>query len=318
MITAELPEDESNRLHTLHSIDILDTPHEERFDRIVRLAKRLYDVPIAIVGLVDEKRQWFKAKIGVDITESDRDSSFCSHAILGTMVFVVPDTLKDHRFIDNPFVVNPPHIRFYAGYPLTVSGFKLGTLCILDSRPRYFTTAELDGLKDLAEMTERELAVFHLATVDELTHISNRRGFMRLAQNNLKLCRRHNLPASLVYFDLNKFKQINDTFGHSEGDRALVTFSQQLGIECRESDVLGRLGGDEFAIFFTNAKKSDVEQIIERIKDGLAIYNQRSSYGYDILFSVGIVEFIPTKHTSLDMLIKAADDLMYQDKQNKN
>lgn len=318
MIKPDLPENEIARLHTLHAIDILDTPHEERFDRIVRLARRLFDVPIAMVSLVDEKRQWFKSKSGLKATETSRDSSFCAHAILKDSVFVVPNALKDERFFDNPLVVDDPQIRFYAGYPLTVNGATLGTLCILDHKPRNFSDAELDGLKDLAAITEHELAAHHLATVDELTHISNRRGFMMLAKNSLELCRVNNLPATLVYFDLNKFKFINDNFGHSEGDRALIKFAQILTEECRKSDILGRLGGDEFALFFTNANKAYVEHIINRIKESLTRHNQTSNHGYQILFSTGIIEFDSSIHSSLGSFIKAADALMYQDKQTKN
>nr|MDA3786514.1 GAF domain-containing protein [Deltaproteobacteria bacterium] len=135
-----LSPDESARLETLQSLKILDTAPDERFDRLTRIAKRLFRVPIALVSLVDENRQWFKSVIGLSVSETSRDISFCGHAILGDEIFIIPNTTKDERFADNPLVLDDPHIRFYAGYPLKApNGRKLGTLCILDQQPRDFT-----------------------------------------------------------------------------------------------------------------------------------------------------------------------------------
>ncbi|MDO9199841.1 MAG: GAF domain-containing protein, partial [Hydrogenophaga sp.] len=127
------PIDEKLRLQTLQSLHILNTHAEERFDRLTRMAKRIFGVPIALVSLVDANRQWFKSCIGLDASETPRDISFCGHAILGSEVFVIPDTAADPRFSDNPLVTGYPHIRFYAGCPLVAAnGQKLGTLCVID------------------------------------------------------------------------------------------------------------------------------------------------------------------------------------------
>jgi len=173
----DTPQEEQARLETLRSLGILDTPPEERFDRLTRMAKRLLGVPIALVSLVDENRQWFKSCFGLNVSETSRDISFCGHAILGNDLFIIPDTIMDERFADNPLVLNDPYIRFYAGCPLRApNGQKLGTLCIIDRQPRNFEKEDLEALKDLASMAERELAAIQLATLDELTNISNRRG----------------------------------------------------------------------------------------------------------------------------------------------
>jgi len=116
--TPEYPDNESSRLDTLHALNILDTSHEERFDRLTRLAKRVLGVPIALVSLVDTNRQWFKSKQGLEATETPRDISFCGHAILGDEILVIEDATRDERFHDNPLVTGEPGIRFYAGYPL--------------------------------------------------------------------------------------------------------------------------------------------------------------------------------------------------------
>jgi len=113
-----IPDNETQRLAALHALDVLDTPPEERFDRITRIAARLMDVPICLVTLVDANRQWFKSCIGLDASETPRDISFCGHAILAPEALVIPDAAADPRFADNPLVAGEPRIRFYAGEPL--------------------------------------------------------------------------------------------------------------------------------------------------------------------------------------------------------
>jgi len=159
----EIPIDESQRIDALCALDILDTPGEERFDRITRIAQRHFSIPIALVSLVDRKRQWFKSHQGVEASETPRDISFCGHAILGEDIFYIPNALEDPRFADNPLVTAAPNIRFYAGAPLHApGGERVGTLCIIDSEPREFTTEELSVLRDLADAVEAELERGHL------------------------------------------------------------------------------------------------------------------------------------------------------------
>ena len=153
-----IPVNESNRIAALCGLAILDTPPEERFDRITRIAQRHFQVPIALVSLIDSDRQWFKSRQGLDATETPRDISFCGHAILSDEVFYIPNALEDLRFADNPLVTGAPNIRFYAGAPLhSSSGERVGTLCIIDDQPRLFSSAELSLLRDLASCVDEEL-----------------------------------------------------------------------------------------------------------------------------------------------------------------
>ncbi len=155
---AELPANEEQRLAALHELGVLDTPAEERFDRLTRLAAALFEVPVAIITLVDRDRQWFKSRHGLDLVETPRDMSICAHALFYDEVMVVPDTSLDDRFADNPQVASGPRVQFYAGYPIKGSdGICFGTLCVVDVRPREFDAAKQALLRDLGSLVRQEL-----------------------------------------------------------------------------------------------------------------------------------------------------------------
>lgn len=172
----ETPPNEPERLQCLLSTGLLDTPPDERFDRITRLAQKYFNVPITMVSLVDKERQWFKSKIGFDIDETPRDISFCGHAILNKDIFFIPDAHADARFSDNPLVVGPPNISFYAGLPLAgIDGSKIGTLCIVDTTPRELTSEDISVMRDLADCVESEIALIHARQlIEKLTSKSDR------------------------------------------------------------------------------------------------------------------------------------------------
>jgi diguanylate cyclase (GGDEF)-like protein len=311
--TPEIPHNEAERLSVLRALAILDTRSEERFDRLTRIASRMFHVPIALVTLVDSHRQWFKSCVGLDIKETSRDISFCGHAILGNDAFVIPDASKDPRFSDNPLVTGPPHIRFYAGRPIrTTHGFKIGTLCLIDTQPREFTDKDIEDLHDLALMVEHELAAIELATIDDLTEVNNRRGLIMLAEKYLNYFTRHHVYASLVFMDLNGFKFINDSHGHDEGDRALQTFGRALKKVGRTSDICARLGGDEFVVLLANARHHEAHIYIERLVAYLDTIRQQQRQPYRISFAQGIVEFDPQLPKSVEQLLIEGDALMYQ------
>ena len=153
-----IPANEASRLASLHTLDILDTEAEERFDRVTRVAKAHFGVAIALVSLVDENRQWFKSCQGLDASETPRNISFCGHAILSEEIFIINDAAGNPDFADNPLVTGPPFIRFYAGAPLhSPNGDRIGTLCIIDPNPRKLDSADQRILRDLASCVESEL-----------------------------------------------------------------------------------------------------------------------------------------------------------------
>jgi GAF domain-containing protein len=160
MLKAPLPSNERDRLRTLELYNVLDTGSEKTLDDLTQLAGDICETPIALISLVDKDRQWFKSKVGLDARETARDVSFCGHAILDDKLFVVDDATCDSRFADNPFVLEAPKVRFYAGAPLTVAdGHALGTLCVIDSKPRHLSDFQRNALETLraAVVTQLEL-----------------------------------------------------------------------------------------------------------------------------------------------------------------
>ncbi|AOY00432.1 GAF domain-containing protein [Jeongeupia sp. USM3] len=152
------PADEASRLATLHSLLILDSEPEERFDNLTRAAASFFRVAIAVISLIDDNRQWFKSVCGIDATETSRDVSFCGHTILQPELMVIEDALLDPRFADNPLVTDAPYIRFYAGVPLKAeNGAMLGTLCLIDRAPRTLEPFEREMLVDMGRLVEIEL-----------------------------------------------------------------------------------------------------------------------------------------------------------------
>jgi len=157
---AEVPPDEAGRLASLRELEILDTPAEQEFDDLAHLARSICATPIALLSLVDADRQWFKSRVGLDVTETHRDLSFCAHAILGEDIFVIPDATQDPRFSDNELVTGGPRIRFYAGAPLRLpDGHAMGTLSVIDYVPRDLTPSQHAMLLALKRQAEANLAL---------------------------------------------------------------------------------------------------------------------------------------------------------------
>jgi len=410
MTAAPLPPDERERLAALARYEILDSSPEPSFDRLTALVSRLLDVPMALVCLVDAERQWFKSRVGLDLSETPRDQAFCAHAILDDRPLVIVDTHDDERFEDNVLVTHSPMIRAYAGMPLTTAdGYRLGTLCAIDRRPRGFTADQIEILRELSaiavseiemrlerrrvmEATEqarrateehrilfeeaplalwtldaegivlswnreaehvfgwtaeeaigrfmptvgdderaeyeqlaRELArekrsvttdrrrrrkdgtivdvrlaitplfnhdgshrgfltiaqdvtedlrlrdeLRRAAMIDPLTSLLNRRGFHELAGREIARARRDRVPLSLVMFDLDHFKAVNDAHGHAMGDRVLVAIARIIRENLRAVDIAVRWGGEELLALLPGTDLAGAKLTAERIRVSVA------------------------------------------------
>lgn len=164
--SAPKPKNENERLAVLERLNILDTGPEQTFDEIVALASQICETPVSLVSLVDANRQWFKAKRGLDVTETPREVAFCAHAILDDEIMIVEDTHKDERFADNPLVTELPKIRFYAGMPLQVEdNVNVGTLCVIDQQPKRLSPEQLEALRVLGRAVVAHMRLHRLEEV---------------------------------------------------------------------------------------------------------------------------------------------------------
>lgn len=313
-----IPSNEGLRLETLRALNLLDTPPEERFDRLTRMAKRIFGMSMALVTFVDQKRQWFKSADGMPVRETSRDVSFCAYAILSDSGMVVFNALDDQRFADNPLVTGGPQIRFYAGWPLIAqNGCVLGTFCVLDPQPKDFSPADLRMLGDLASLVEQEISIHQLDTSDPRTKLYNRRGFTVLAKHALGTAERESKACSLAVFGLDRFRAINEAVGYAEGDKALLSFAEQMRRTFRGADILARLEGDKFVALLYNCSSGSAHHIVERLLAALERRNQFSKSGYAITCSYAILDVAVQNHADIETQLLQADALMRENKRSR-
>jgi diguanylate cyclase (GGDEF)-like protein len=278
--------DEVARLAALRELRILDTAPEAIYDDVVALAAEICGTPIAMINFVDGDRQWGKALIGLESSESTREASFCSRTIQQDGgVLIVPDTIADPVWADNPQVTGAPGLRFYAGAAIvTDEGYALGSVCVADDRmPRELDPSKIEALRVLARQTAShlklrkqaaELALANqrlreLAVKDALTGLANRSFFEEALR--LALRQRAGGAPGLLFCDMNCFKQINDNLGHHAGDELLRLTAQRLSDAARDGDLVARLAGDEFVVLCPGLDASeDLEALAERLTAAVA------------------------------------------------
>ncbi len=342
MNQVELPENEEARLRTLYQLELLDTPIEHNFEKITRLAKKIFSVPIVAISLIDKERQWFKSVQGLDIKETPRSESICSYTILNKEPLVIKDISLDPKFKDLPIAINPPHARFYAGCPITMANdLNIGTLCLIDITPREFTENDINCLKELACFVKDEITnhvnsfvvnyenklltdelskLQRVAAIDPLTQLWNRVGVRKFFENVRNKCLRNGTSFALGLIDLDHFKQINDQYGHTAGDVTLKQVATILVNAVRQMDTVGRWGGDEFLIILDTHEIDKIKEIFERIKQN--IENTSIKYNNDVFSlsaTVGVTIFEPNiNHTNdeLEVILEKADKSLYEGKKS--
>lgn len=333
MIEAEIPACEPQRLAALQQLNLLDTPIEERFERITRLLCRFLNVPIAAVSLLDSGRQWFKSIQGLDAIETSRQAAFCAHAILGEEALIVPDARADVRFHDNPLVVGDPRIAFYAGQPLHApDGSRVGTLCALDRHPRDLNPDDVQTLRDLAAIAETEFRIAALsevqrhltveltaerrrARIDGLTRLWNRTSINEILSRELSRSARSAAPLAVVMADVDHFKRINDTYGHSIGDEVLRVVSRRFLQAIRPNDAIGRFGGEEFLFVLPDCSNVTAAAVAQRLRTRLAEADVPTAAGpIRVTASFGVASWDAAHRGDAEGLIRAADAALYQAK----
>jgi diguanylate cyclase (GGDEF)-like protein len=316
-----VPANEVQRLKSLLSYDVLDTPPEVDFDALTRVASHSLNAPAAVVGLLDADRLWFKSRIGLEVPQLDRDIAFCAYAVMRPgEVLVVEDLTQDDRFKDNPLVTNAPYLRFYAGAPLVdPNGLALGTLAVVDTKPRELSGKRSDLLKDLSvlamttlENRRRALMLTRLALTDHLTGLGNRAQFDRELASEMAHAKRTGEPFSLLYMDLDGFKAINDQYGHVAGDELLCEIGHRLKEHARAEDILSRMGGDEFSLIMRGAGQDSARTLAQRITEAVRepiMLSTGDQVGVDI--SIGMVDYIDAMDSEVTLLAKA-DSALYE------
>ena len=312
--------DDDQRLVDLFALDLIDDVRDATFDRIARIASLTFDVPVSLVTMLDEENQFFCGVHGTDLTGTPRAESFCNHTVRRDEVLVVPDALADPRFRDLPLVVNPPHLRFYAGAPVSAPGGKyIGALCILDIQPRDLDARQRSVLRDLADLVEAELEHHGRALTDPMTQLPNRRAFMAAAERFVLLGKRHGKPVSMIFADVNGLKQVNDERGHVVGDSLINRAATCIDQATRRADVAARIGGDEFAVLLYGSDCDGAHRAIAAI-EALIVEDNRltceqetaresPSSACSLSIAFGAATALPDE--TLDAFVTRADAAMY-------
>jgi diguanylate cyclase (GGDEF)-like protein len=321
-----IPSNEMQRLRAVRSYEILDTLPEMEFDTLTRVAAHALGTPAAVIGLMDSDRLWFKSRLGLEVPQLDRQIAFCAHAIMQPdEPLVVEDLRQDRRFQGNPLVTQAPHLCFYAGAPLIDrNGYVLGTIAVVDTKPRAFSEDQRALLRDLsrlviAALESRHLASLlgHLAMTDHLTGLANRAQFERTLNSEIAYALRTGEPFTVFYMDLDDFKRVNDTLGHAAGDEVLCEVARRMTDQVRAEDLLARLGGDEFGVFMRPSAEDPVESLAKRIIEVVSApitlsTGDRVSVG----ISIGIANYTDSIG-SMAALLAQADQALYGVKRKK-
>lgn len=312
-------------MHAVRRVGLLGTPAEERFDRITRMAKRMFDVPMAVIDIVGEKLAWLKSVQGMDGVEGARCDSYCHYTVLSDEVLIVRDARTDPRVHDSGFANT---WVFYAGVPLRFEGEHVGVLCIGDTQPGDLDEEGVILLRDLAAMAEQELTMKRMsetqmalarsnaelemkANVDVLTRIWNRRAILEIAETEYENTRSR--PVAVLMVDLDNFKMINDVYGHPTGDEVLRVTGERLRAAVRPADAVGRYGGEEFVIVMTNVGDGDVAVVGERIRANVSKAPIRFD-GHTIRWTCSVGYTIGTTDDPVSTLIGLADQALYRAK----
>ena len=323
---------ETLRLAALEELGILYTPLENQFDKITRSLCRMFDMPIAYISLIDSDTQWIKSSQGLDLITAPRSTSICAHTLLAKERIVCEDLTLDDRFKDNEYVTSGMKLRFYTGFALKIRGQNVGTICILDVKPRIFSEADQAAMRDLVSWAQTEISLTQLSEVQiklitELdqaqrdAQIDNQTGLWNQGAIKDVLQRAHHRhlvtqkPYSLMMVDIDNFKAVNDTHGHLFGDQVIATIASEIKQSVRPTDTIGRYGGDEFLIIletcdYLRAKELSA-RLLQKIQQLRVTYKETS---ITTSVSIGFTSTDMITIDSAECVLESADKALYKAK----
>ena len=336
MIQQEMASTQTLRLTELYSHDIFCTPLEARFDRLTRLARASLGMPVVAITVRAGDRLWFKSVIGWDIRELPVAESLSERTLASTEAIVIEDTRLDEAYRTHPLVAERPKFRFYAGQSLTDHrGLAVGTFDLFDLKPRKLEQKDMLILHDLVQLARKELLTTDLhdaqaqmvkklnvarreALMDPLTATWNRRAADELLQRAIETADREGTAIGVCVIDVDRFKHINDTYGHPAGDLALRRVARSLVGGVRDGDVVCRTGGDEFLIILPLVGPNDAEDIAARIRKSIGqtpIRIGRTGTIIPVSISTGTAIRKPGDRKSAADLVQTADNALYHAKE---
>lgn len=326
---------ETLRLAELHSLAVFYTPLDVRFDRLTRLAQRALGAPVAGIALLHQGKLWFKSIQGWNVHELALDDSFCARTLSKDEIIVVEDTRLDKEFGSHVLVTGPTKFRFYAGHPLhDRSGLPVGTLAVYDQKPRPFSTSDMQSLRDLGDLAQRELLTAELANaqaqllakldvarrsamIDALTRVWNRGAAQELLQVAVEQAHRDNTGLGVIMVDVVRFKNINDSLGHQIGDQVLRRVASTLVSSVREGDAVCRYGGDEFIIILQNTNREELERVTARLSERIAESPMKARSGtVSVAITTGNAMRTSGQTVSAEELVALADQALIRAKQS--
>lgn len=302
----------ASSLESVHKLNLLDTEAEERFDRLTRMARRMFDVPVSFISLVDENRHWFKSRFGIERSEVSSSIPALAEIVKFKKPIVITNAEKDERLNSCELVTGSEHIRFYVGVPLrSVSGDVVGTLSIVDRIARVFRDEDLAMLEDIARIVEKEIAEAQQSTMDELTGISNRKGFYLIAEHSLSVSMRYQSEATLVTMKVASVADAGIENFAAKEEAMLKAFGQLLKQFFRNSDLVGRLVADKFVVLLHETGVEAAYQVVGKLQTEVEHFCSKHSPEFGIVFSVGMAEFTAEHPRTIHQLIETAEDDLY-------
>jgi diguanylate cyclase (GGDEF)-like protein len=325
MLPAPIPKNERERLASLREMNLLSTPDEEVFDRITRVAQRVFNLPIVLISLIDSDRQWFKSCIGLPVRETGRDVSFCGHAIMSEELLVVENALEDDRFFDNPLVTGEPRVIFYAGRPLmNKQGFLIGTLCVIGHEARHFTSQERLLLNDLGNWLELVFNARGLSDVqkeifseqaeytrnerlDAMLNIWQRETIVDVLAREVTRSADSQSAISAMRISIENWQNIRNTNGKAAADSVLIEFVKRMRTIFRSHDSIGRLEHGEFLGVLPVSDISRAKSIAKQIVKAMAAPFGEGDDSVEVLPRIGLsfANFVDDQPSPFELLRRA-------------